>query len=436
MRAALRAAKVDFSDCFELEELTARFHSAMALSAVNSVETLRLKANGAFNRTSYAFSVRLYTLAIAEAEALRACDPARSADLLGPLLSNRSAAYRALRMPAQALADAREAVRRAPGFLKGHVRLAQALHAVGRSAQALQAADAGALSAMSSSTHTEDGRCAKEAEEIVQLRASILGSMEADKADSSGVGGRSSPGNDISVRLSDPGASQGLEGSEHSENEQSSLAGSALLLHMPEDALTSILGLLAMADLSRAMRACTALLRLTSANGMDSVWHCVCARDFPEFTRRAVNADGGLDAGACLSTNGALAAVGRGGAASLSGGAGVSHGVSGAGGGGASLTGSSSVNAHLQLVKKIPKPKNKRGDYRMTLSLSAFAGTTCFSGQQPSKRCTLRPTTALRPRQLRALLITEMPEPNHREHCRMIPPPVFTPSTQQRKDTQ
>jgi len=259
MRAALRAAKIDFSDCFELEELTARFHSAMAMNAVNSVETLRLKANGAFKRTSYELAVRLYTLAIAEAEALRACDPARSAELIGPLLSNRSAAYRALRMPTQALADAREAVKRAPGFIKGHVRLAQALDAVGYSAEALEAADAGALSAMSAYAPGDEGRCAKEAEEILRLRSSISGSMEAAGTGGSGRGS-SGPANDISVRLSQPGASEGLE-----EGEQSSSVGGALLLRMPEDALTTILGLLAVTDLACAMRTCSALLRRRKA---------------------------------------------------------------------------------------------------------------------------------------------------------------------------
>ena len=69
MRAALRAAKIDCSDCFELDELRARFHSALSLRAVGQVERLRLKANGAFKRASYELAIRLYTHAIAQADA-------------------------------------------------------------------------------------------------------------------------------------------------------------------------------------------------------------------------------------------------------------------------------------------------------------------------------------------------------------------------------
>jgi len=277
MRAALSAARVDFSDCFELDELRARYDSTITAKAVGEVESLRLKGNGAFKRASFEFAIRLYTRAIAGAEALP--DPAKASELLGPLLCNRSAAHRALRMPAQALADAQMAVRRAPTFARARVRHAQALHAVGRNAEALAALE------QSSSAEQPGAPALAGLDDEDALRTSIL---EASHGTSPTAGV-----SDISVRLASLDVSAPSAGAAAVAAQPQCL----LLFVLPEDALATVLGLLDVPELASAQATCRAFLLLSLDHGRGSPWHHVCAREFPAFARSVGGEIGGADGG-------------------------------------------------------------------------------------------------------------------------------------------
>ena len=136
MKRVLNAANVDYSDCFELTELTARFDAVRLQAQQSRVGVLKAKANAAFKRRSFAFAVRLYTEALVAAHAMAA----ESRDqLLVPLLSNRSACYLRLGLPQPALADAERCVQLDAAFLKGLHRLAAANQQLGRLAEAKSA---------------------------------------------------------------------------------------------------------------------------------------------------------------------------------------------------------------------------------------------------------------------------------------------------------
>ena len=50
MKRVLNAANVDYSDCFELTELTARFDAVRLQAQQSRVGVLKAKANAAFKR--------------------------------------------------------------------------------------------------------------------------------------------------------------------------------------------------------------------------------------------------------------------------------------------------------------------------------------------------------------------------------------------------
>ena len=136
MKRVLNAANVDYSDCFELSELSERFDAVRLQAQQSRVGVLKAKANAAFKRRSFAFAVRLYTEALVAAHAMAA----ESRDqLLVPLLSNRSACYLRLGLPQPALADAERCVQLDAAFLKGLHRLAAANQQLGRLAEAKSA---------------------------------------------------------------------------------------------------------------------------------------------------------------------------------------------------------------------------------------------------------------------------------------------------------
>ena len=117
--------KVDYSDCFERNELLQRFASVKINVDKAIIEKAKMKANGAFKRQSHAASVRLYTEALALTCKLHASDEEGATARMALLLANRSIAICSL-LSTAALEDAQLCVHLDAKFMKGHARLAAA----------------------------------------------------------------------------------------------------------------------------------------------------------------------------------------------------------------------------------------------------------------------------------------------------------------------
>ena len=95
-------------------------------------DSCKTEGNAAMAEQDYVNAMKWYSQAIA----LSPRD--------GALFSNRSFAFLRLNLPARALADAEEAIRRRPTWPKGHFRRAEALTQAGLHAEALLSYEAGA----------------------------------------------------------------------------------------------------------------------------------------------------------------------------------------------------------------------------------------------------------------------------------------------------
>ena len=249
MKRVLNAANVDYSDCFELTELTARFDAVRLQAQQSRVGVLKAKANAAFKRRSFAFAVRLYTEALVAAHAMAA----ESRDqLLVPLLSNRSACYLRLGLPQPALADAERCVQLDAAFLKGLHRLAAANQQLGRLAEAKSALER----ALAIDTEPENHDALQS--ELALLAERTLHAPPPPPpppaaADAAGTGG-----------------------------------GSLLLATLSEDLIVEVLCQVAerhgLAALLPALRSCRAFRRAAADRGCEGVWHRLCTARWPKLS--------------------------------------------------------------------------------------------------------------------------------------------------------
>ena len=250
MKRVLNAANVDYSDCFELSELSERFDAVRLQAQQSRVGVLKAKANAAFKRRSFAFAVRLYTEALVAAHAMAA----ESRDqLLVPLLSNRSACYLRLGLPQPALADAERCVQLDAAFLKGLHRLAAANQQLGRLAEAKSALER----ALAIDTEPENHDALQS--ELAQLAERTLHAPPPPPppppaaADAAGTGG-----------------------------------GSLLLATLSEDLIVEVLCQVAerhgLAALLPALRSCRAFRRAAADRGCEGVWHRLCTARWPKLS--------------------------------------------------------------------------------------------------------------------------------------------------------
>jgi tetratricopeptide (TPR) repeat protein len=114
VKAFLVQHEVDYADIFERSELIARYDAVRAHITKLAEQRLRAQANRAVQRGSHELAVRLYT----DALQLDGVSP----ELQSQLVANRSAAYLALGLASDALADALRAVELDPGHVKAFYR--------------------------------------------------------------------------------------------------------------------------------------------------------------------------------------------------------------------------------------------------------------------------------------------------------------------------
>lgn len=114
VKAFLAQHEVDYADIFERSELLARYDAVKAHATKVAEQRLRAQANRAVQRGSHELAVRFYT----DALQLDGVPP----ELLSQLVANRSAAYLALGLAADALADGQRAVQLDLQHVKAYYR--------------------------------------------------------------------------------------------------------------------------------------------------------------------------------------------------------------------------------------------------------------------------------------------------------------------------
>ena len=256
----LTARGVDFSDCFELNELRERFHKVKLLSNSRAAEKAKAKANAAFKRKSHVLAVRLYTEALGIACAVHDADVGVATRLVVLSLANRSMAYLNLGLAKRALADARRCVFLDPSYMKGLARVAAAYLALGQPESALEHLEA-ALELASSLDDKEHMEAQLDAARRAVAAREAHAATEVDTSDALTAG---------------------------EAQEEATDAPSAWLQRIDEDLLVCVLVHLdCPKDLAKAAQSCRAFHRAASAHSSEGCWHSVCRRRFPEAASAA-----------------------------------------------------------------------------------------------------------------------------------------------------
>lgn len=248
--------KVDYSDCFERNELLQRFASVKINVDKAIIEKAKMKANGAFKRQSHAASVRLYTEALALTCKLHASDEEGATARMALLLANRSMAYLQLALPRQALEDAQLCVHLDAKFMKGHARLAAACLAMGLHEPA--------------ATHYARARdLATSEQDRLHMQAQIDSARQASEARASAEGSRVQHG-----ALTQP------------DDEFVAQPDCPLLRLLTDDMLAALLCELdSAADLGATASVCRALRVAAAAHWSGGGWHSLCVRHWSEMAR-------------------------------------------------------------------------------------------------------------------------------------------------------